>query len=164
MPPKEDLLMKMIPGNSPWSRLRRWFLSTRIASRKHPFTQYCLKSTQVIDYEISRHLKSHPYMIHPFSCFRSVASFYKKLKTELAKSMLVSERNWIDKISYVEYSGSLWWHCLSQRLCWSLQSSSHFILTSTRNGIFSTMRSTPYSYATLQSGFSPVTTILIHNW
>ncbi|TGZ32316.1 Potassium/sodium hyperpolarization-activated cyclic nucleotide-gated channel 4 [Temnothorax longispinosus] len=70
MPPKEDLLLKIIPESSPWSRLRRWFLSTRIASRKHPLTLYCLKSTQAIDYEISRHLKSHPYMIHPFSSFR----------------------------------------------------------------------------------------------
>ncbi|XP_071648937.1 potassium/sodium hyperpolarization-activated cyclic nucleotide-gated channel 1 [Temnothorax longispinosus] len=70
MPPKEDLLLKIIPESSSWSRLRRWFLSTRIASRKHPLTLYCLKSTQAIDYEISRHLKSHPYMIHPFSSFR----------------------------------------------------------------------------------------------
>ncbi|XP_011874430.1 PREDICTED: potassium/sodium hyperpolarization-activated cyclic nucleotide-gated channel 1-like [Vollenhovia emeryi] len=70
MPPKEDSLMKIIPGISPWSRLRRWFFSTLIVSQKHPFTRYCLKSTQAIDYEISRHLKSHPYMIHPFSSFR----------------------------------------------------------------------------------------------
>ncbi|XP_018314248.1 potassium/sodium hyperpolarization-activated cyclic nucleotide-gated channel 2 [Mycetomoellerius zeteki] len=60
----------MIPGTSLWSRLRRWFLGTRIASRKHSFTQFFLKSTQAIDYEISRHLNSHPNMIHPFSTFR----------------------------------------------------------------------------------------------
>ncbi|KYM97158.1 Potassium/sodium hyperpolarization-activated cyclic nucleotide-gated channel 1, partial [Cyphomyrmex costatus] len=70
VPPKEDLLVRMIPGTSFWSRLRRWFLGTRIASRKHPSTQYFLKSTQGIDYEINRHLKSHPNMIHPFSTFR----------------------------------------------------------------------------------------------
>lgn len=78
MPPKEDSLTKIIPGNSLWSRLRRWFLSMRIVSRKHPFAQYCLKSTQAIDYEISRHLKSHPYMIHPFSSFRLVTKSFSK--------------------------------------------------------------------------------------
>ncbi|EGI66247.1 Potassium/sodium hyperpolarization-activated cyclic nucleotide-gated channel 2 [Acromyrmex echinatior] len=62
--------MRMIPGTSRWSQLRRWFLGTRIVSRKHPFVQYFLKSTQAADYEISRHLKSHPNMIHPFSNFR----------------------------------------------------------------------------------------------
>ncbi|KAG5325329.1 HCN2 protein, partial [Pseudoatta argentina] len=62
--------MKIIPGTSLWSQLQRWFLGTRIASRKHPFMQYFLKSTQATDYEISRHLKSHPNMIHPFSDFR----------------------------------------------------------------------------------------------
>ncbi|XP_018348331.1 PREDICTED: potassium/sodium hyperpolarization-activated cyclic nucleotide-gated channel 2-like [Trachymyrmex septentrionalis] len=60
----------MIPGTSFWSKLRRWFLGTRIASRKHPFTQYFLKSTQTIDYEISQQLKFYPNMIHPFSTFR----------------------------------------------------------------------------------------------
>ncbi|XP_018369234.1 PREDICTED: potassium/sodium hyperpolarization-activated cyclic nucleotide-gated channel 1-like [Trachymyrmex cornetzi] len=70
VPPKEDSLRKIIPGTSLWSKLRRWFLGTRIASRKHPFTQYFLKSTQMINYEISRHLNSHPNMIHPFSTFR----------------------------------------------------------------------------------------------
>ncbi|KAL6266965.1 hypothetical protein P5V15_000049 [Pogonomyrmex californicus] len=68
--PKEDLLMKMIPGSSPWSKLQRWFLSTRIISREHPFALYRIKSTQAIDFEISRHLSSYPYMIHPFSSFR----------------------------------------------------------------------------------------------
>ncbi|XP_050461211.1 potassium/sodium hyperpolarization-activated cyclic nucleotide-gated channel 1-like isoform X3 [Cataglyphis hispanica] len=68
--PKEDPLMRMIPGYSPWARIRRWFLGTRITSQLHPFTRWCLKSTQAIDYEISHHLKSHPYMIHPFSSFR----------------------------------------------------------------------------------------------
>lgn len=76
--------MKIIPGSSPWSRLRRWFLNTRIVSRKHPFTHYCLKSTQAIDYEINRHLNSYPYMIHPFSSFRSVTNFFpQKLQTEI---------------------------------------------------------------------------------
>ncbi|KYM79373.1 Potassium/sodium hyperpolarization-activated cyclic nucleotide-gated channel 1 [Atta colombica] len=60
----------MIPGTSLWSKLRRWFLGIRIASRKHPYTQYFLKSTQAIDYEISQHFKFYPNMIHPFSTFR----------------------------------------------------------------------------------------------
>lgn len=72
MPPKEDPLKKMIPGRTTWSRLRRWFLGTRIASRKHPLTRWCLKSTRAIDYEILRHLDFYPYMIHPFSTFRFV--------------------------------------------------------------------------------------------
>ncbi|KAM0728266.1 Potassium/sodium hyperpolarization-activated cyclic nucleotide-gated channel 2 [Formica fusca] len=68
--PKEDPLTRTIPGSSAWSRIRRWFLGTRITSPLHPFTRWCLKSTRAIDYEISHHLKSHPYMIHPFSSFR----------------------------------------------------------------------------------------------
>ncbi|XP_011157224.2 potassium/sodium hyperpolarization-activated cyclic nucleotide-gated channel 2 [Solenopsis invicta] len=85
-PPKVDLLMKTIPGSSLWSRLRRWFLGTRIASRKHLFTQYCLKSSHAIDYEISRHLKSHPYMIHPFSTFRI---FWESVMTLLIIAVLL---------------------------------------------------------------------------
>ncbi|KAL0129336.1 hypothetical protein PUN28_004203 [Cardiocondyla obscurior] len=69
-PPKEDPLIKVIPGSSPWAKLRRWFLNMRILSREHPFTLYYLKSTRAIDYEINRHLKIYPQMIHPFSSFR----------------------------------------------------------------------------------------------
>ncbi|XP_067216308.1 potassium/sodium hyperpolarization-activated cyclic nucleotide-gated channel 1-like isoform X2 [Linepithema humile] len=42
----------------------------RIVSRKHPLTRWCLKSSRAIDYEIYRHLKSYPYMFHPFGTFR----------------------------------------------------------------------------------------------
>ena len=88
--PKEDPLMRTIPGSSAWSRLRRWFLGTRITSRRHPFTLWCLKSTRAIDYEISRHLKSHSYMIHPFSTFRSVTSFRFSQEIESRESSIES--------------------------------------------------------------------------
>ncbi|KOC70603.1 Potassium/sodium hyperpolarization-activated cyclic nucleotide-gated channel 2 [Habropoda laboriosa] len=64
--------MNIRQGNKIWTKLSRWFLRQRIVSRKHPLTRWCLKSTTAVNYEISRHLKSHPYMIHPFSLFRIV--------------------------------------------------------------------------------------------
>jgi len=95
---------------------------------------------------------------------------HKKLRAELNNKLcywnLFLSRNKIKptQIFYVEYFGSLRWRCLSLRLCWPLQSFSHFISTSMRNGIFSIMRSTPYLYVTLWSGSSPVITILVRNW
>ncbi|XP_014473811.1 PREDICTED: potassium/sodium hyperpolarization-activated cyclic nucleotide-gated channel 1-like [Dinoponera quadriceps] len=70
MPKEEDPLTTLIPGTSVWSRLRRWFLRTRIVSRRHPFTRWCVKSNKAFRYDISRHIESYPYMIHPFSSFR----------------------------------------------------------------------------------------------
>ncbi|XP_017790992.1 PREDICTED: potassium/sodium hyperpolarization-activated cyclic nucleotide-gated channel 1-like [Habropoda laboriosa] len=71
-PQEQDELMNIRQGNKIWTKLSRWFLRQRIVSRKHPLTRWCLKSTTAVNYEISRHLKSHPYMIHPFSLFRIV--------------------------------------------------------------------------------------------
>lgn len=62
--------MNIKKGNKLWTRLSRWFWKQRIVSNKHPLTRWCLKSTTAVNYEMSRHLKSHPYMIHPFSIFR----------------------------------------------------------------------------------------------
>lgn len=62
--------MNIRPGNTILDKLSRWFLKQRTLSRKHPLTRWCLKSTTAVNYEILRHLKSHRYMIHPFSTFR----------------------------------------------------------------------------------------------
>lgn len=77
VPTKEDPLIRIIPGSSVWSRLKRWLLGMRIVSRRHPFTGWYLKSNQTIDYEIYRHLKSYPYMCHPFSTFRLTSTELK---------------------------------------------------------------------------------------
>ncbi|CAK9817140.1 Potassium/sodium hyperpolarization-activated cyclic nucleotide-gated channel 4 [Anthophora plagiata] len=71
-PQEQDELMNVKKGNEIWTKFDRWFLRQRIVSKKHPLTRWCLKSTTAVNYEISRHLKSHPYMIHPFSSFRIV--------------------------------------------------------------------------------------------
>ncbi|XP_068968408.1 potassium/sodium hyperpolarization-activated cyclic nucleotide-gated channel 1-like isoform X1 [Bombus flavifrons] len=71
-PQEEDEIKNIIKGNRIWNKLNRWFLKLRILSRRHPLTRWCLKSTTAVNYEISRHLKSHRYMIHPFSLFRIV--------------------------------------------------------------------------------------------
>ncbi|XP_066599460.1 potassium/sodium hyperpolarization-activated cyclic nucleotide-gated channel 2-like [Prorops nasuta] len=52
--------------------LSDWFLRVIILSKIHPLTRFCLKSERAINYEIIRHLRSHPFMIHPFSTFRIV--------------------------------------------------------------------------------------------
>ncbi|XP_011149636.1 potassium/sodium hyperpolarization-activated cyclic nucleotide-gated channel 1 [Harpegnathos saltator] len=70
VPTEEDPLTTLIPGRTAWPILRRWILSTRIASRRHPFTRWYLKSSKAFYYEISRHIQTYPYMIHPFSSFR----------------------------------------------------------------------------------------------
>ncbi|XP_053979382.1 potassium/sodium hyperpolarization-activated cyclic nucleotide-gated channel 1-like [Hylaeus volcanicus] len=71
-PTEQDELENHIKGNSIGPKLQRWFMRQRILSRKHPLTRWWLKSTSTVNYEISRHIKSYPYMIHPFSSFRIV--------------------------------------------------------------------------------------------
>ncbi|KAG7199316.1 hypothetical protein KM043_018166 [Ampulex compressa] len=71
VPPEADEIEQFLKGTSSMSKVRRWFLRNRVLSRKHPLTRWCLKSLTAAKYEINRHLKSHPYMIHPFSSFRS---------------------------------------------------------------------------------------------
>ncbi|XP_076640029.1 potassium/sodium hyperpolarization-activated cyclic nucleotide-gated channel 1 [Colletes latitarsis] len=71
-PKEQDELENHIKGNSIRSKVRRWFLRQRVLSRKHPLTRWWLKSTYTVNYEISRHIKSYPFMIHPFSSFRIV--------------------------------------------------------------------------------------------
>ncbi|XP_017891941.1 potassium/sodium hyperpolarization-activated cyclic nucleotide-gated channel 1-like [Ceratina calcarata] len=69
-PQEEDEVKNVKRGNRIWTKLTRWCLRQRILYRKHPLTRWCLKSTTAVNYEISRHLKSHSLMIHPFSSFR----------------------------------------------------------------------------------------------
>ncbi|XP_076169153.1 potassium/sodium hyperpolarization-activated cyclic nucleotide-gated channel 4 [Ptiloglossa arizonensis] len=71
-PKEQDELDNFIKGNSIRSKIRRWFLRQCILFRKHPLTRWWLKSTSIVNYEISRHLALYPYMIHPFSSFRIV--------------------------------------------------------------------------------------------
>ncbi|XP_076662351.1 potassium/sodium hyperpolarization-activated cyclic nucleotide-gated channel 1 [Halictus rubicundus] len=68
-PKEEDLVETVIKGDTLRAKLARWFLRQRILSREHHLTHWSLKSTTAVNYEISRHVKSHPYMIHPFSSF-----------------------------------------------------------------------------------------------
>ncbi|XP_076385220.1 potassium/sodium hyperpolarization-activated cyclic nucleotide-gated channel 1 isoform X2 [Megachile rotundata] len=83
-PIARDELMDQIKGDTLWSKLQRWFLRQRIVCPKHPLARLCLKSTTAVNYEISRHLKSHPYMIHPFSSFRIVWESFMTLFTFIA--------------------------------------------------------------------------------
>lgn len=69
-PQEQDQIRNIIKGDRIWDKLNRWCLKQRILSRGHPLTRWCLKSTTAVNYEISRHLESHRYMIHPFSSFR----------------------------------------------------------------------------------------------
>ncbi|KAF3429792.1 hypothetical protein E2986_01475 [Frieseomelitta varia] len=71
-PQEQDQIRNIIKGDRIWDKLNRWCLKQRILSRRHPLTRWCLKSTTAVNYEISRHLESHRYMIHPFSSFRIV--------------------------------------------------------------------------------------------
>lgn len=43
---------------------------TRAVSSKYLFIKWCFKNRATINYEINRHFKYYPYMIHPFSVFR----------------------------------------------------------------------------------------------
>ncbi|XP_029045711.1 potassium/sodium hyperpolarization-activated cyclic nucleotide-gated channel 1-like [Osmia bicornis bicornis] len=83
-PVEQDELMNLIKGNSLWAKLQRWFLRQRIVYPKHPLARLCLKSTTAVNYEISRHLKSHPYMIHPFSSFRIIWESFMTVFTFIA--------------------------------------------------------------------------------
>ncbi|KOX78249.1 Potassium/sodium hyperpolarization-activated cyclic nucleotide-gated channel 4 [Melipona quadrifasciata] len=69
---EQDPIRNIIKGNRIWDKLNRWCLKQRILSKRHPLTRWCLKSTTAVNYEISRHLESYRYMIHPFSLFRIV--------------------------------------------------------------------------------------------
>ncbi|XP_061936082.1 potassium/sodium hyperpolarization-activated cyclic nucleotide-gated channel 1 isoform X4 [Apis cerana] len=71
-PKEEDEIMAIRKGNRFLDKLSRWFMRQRVLYKKHPLTRWCVKSTTAVNYEISRHLKSHPYMIHPFSSLRIV--------------------------------------------------------------------------------------------
>ncbi|XP_076281474.1 potassium/sodium hyperpolarization-activated cyclic nucleotide-gated channel 1 [Lasioglossum baleicum] len=68
-PKEDDHVEDIIKGNSVRAKVARWFLRKRILSREHHLTHWSLKSTTAVNYEIARHVKSHPYMIHPFSSF-----------------------------------------------------------------------------------------------
>ncbi|XP_076752308.1 potassium/sodium hyperpolarization-activated cyclic nucleotide-gated channel 2 [Xylocopa sonorina] len=83
-PQPQDEIMNIKPGDQIWTKLSRWCLRQRILSRKHPLTRWCLKSTTAVNYEISRHLKSHRYMIHPFSSFRIFWESFMTVFTILA--------------------------------------------------------------------------------
>lgn len=67
--------MAIRKGNRILDKLSRWFMRQRVLHKKHPLTRWCVKSTTAVNYEISRHLKSHPYMIHPFSSFRLILKY-----------------------------------------------------------------------------------------
>lgn len=89
-PKEEDEIMAIRKGNRILDKLSRWFMRQRVLHKKHPLTRWCVKSTTAVNYEISRHLKSHPYMIHPFSSFRSwINSSYFQTKETIAKKYLV---------------------------------------------------------------------------
>ncbi|XP_076247308.1 potassium/sodium hyperpolarization-activated cyclic nucleotide-gated channel 1 [Calliopsis andreniformis] len=83
-PSETDQLIIEIPGNSLWAKGRRWLLRQRLLSRKHPLTRWCVKSSTAVQYEISRHLQTHPYMIHPFSSFRIIWESFMTVFTFVA--------------------------------------------------------------------------------
>ncbi|XP_024938799.1 cyclic nucleotide-gated cation channel alpha-3 isoform X2 [Cephus cinctus] len=70
VPEEEDELLELIAGNTLIPRFRRWVVRQCMLSINHPGTRACMKSTASINYEKSRHIRSYPYMIHPFSQFR----------------------------------------------------------------------------------------------
>ncbi|XP_076684855.1 potassium/sodium hyperpolarization-activated cyclic nucleotide-gated channel 1 [Andrena cerasifolii] len=108
-PEEVDELENQIQGNTLVPKLRRWFLRQRILSRKHPLTRWCVKSTTAVQYEISRHLKSHPYMIHPFSSFRIVWESFMTVFTFVA--LLVTP---VSLTFYFELHGE--WHKINDKL------------------------------------------------
>ncbi|XP_015428957.1 PREDICTED: potassium/sodium hyperpolarization-activated cyclic nucleotide-gated channel 1-like [Dufourea novaeangliae] len=105
-PSEEDEVENVMPGNSIGARLQRWFLRKRILSRKHHLTHWSLKSTTAVNYEISRHVKSHPYMIHPFSSFCIFWELFMTLFTIVA--LLITP---VSITFYFNHQGD--WHLLN---------------------------------------------------
>ncbi|KAK2575102.1 hypothetical protein KPH14_008828 [Odynerus spinipes] len=68
---KTDIERNIISGSSFIRKLWYWLFYKRVVSATNPYTKWCLKSRAAINYEIRRHFKSYPYMIHPFSKFRT---------------------------------------------------------------------------------------------
>ncbi|XP_078038696.1 potassium/sodium hyperpolarization-activated cyclic nucleotide-gated channel 1 [Augochlora pura] len=83
-PKEEDYVETVIKGDSVRAKLSRWLLRQRILSRRHHLTHWSLKSTTAVNYEISRHVKSHPYMIHPFSSFSIFWELFMTIFTGIA--------------------------------------------------------------------------------
>ncbi|XP_033331494.2 potassium/sodium hyperpolarization-activated cyclic nucleotide-gated channel 1 [Megalopta genalis] len=81
---EEDYVETAIKGDSVRAKLARWFLRQRILSQRHHLTHWSLKSTTAVNYEISRHVKSHPYMIHPFSSFSIFWELFMTIFTVVA--------------------------------------------------------------------------------
>ncbi|XP_031847872.1 potassium/sodium hyperpolarization-activated cyclic nucleotide-gated channel 2 [Nomia melanderi] len=83
-PKEEDHVENAIKGDSLRAKAARWLLRQRILSRKHHLTHWSLKSATAVNYEISRHVKSHPYMIHPFSSFSICWELFMTVFTTVA--------------------------------------------------------------------------------
>lgn len=65
-----------------------WCMRQRILTEKNSLSRWCFKSTTSINYEIIKHLKSYPYMIHPFSSFRFVRKIVSNINDTLMTLVL----------------------------------------------------------------------------